>query len=173
MHPEWTQWIACSVGQCIQVGCSGIHAACCNGYRLNALDSLQHCVIDTNWKKWIPCIKNQCCGFNAAFWNGSRVNAVDSMQCGPMDPDWMEWIPWSMIECSGFNAEWCIVSRLNEVDSMQLGVIDIDWMHGFHAVWLNALYSMQHCEIHPEWMQWITCSLAKWIPMECSGFIAA
>ena len=169
------RWIPCSVKEWNPIECSGFHAAWRNGTLLNAVDFMQHGPKhpDSNLMQWIPCIKIQCCGFNAALWNGSRVNAVDSMQCGPMDPDWMEWIPWSMIECSGFNAEWCIVSRLNEVDSMQLGVIDIDWMHGFHAVWLNALYSMQHCEIHPEWMQWITCSLAKWIPMECSGFIAA
>ena len=82
----------------------------------------------------------------------------------------MQWIPCSVIECSGFHAEWWNVSRLNEVDPMQLVVIDTDWMHGFHAVWLNALDSMQQCEMHPEWMQWIACSLAQWIPIECSGF---
>ena len=59
--------IACSVGQCIQVECSGIHAACCNGSRLNAVDSLQHCVIDTNVMQWIPCIEIQCSGFHAAL----------------------------------------------------------------------------------------------------------
>ena len=28
---------------------------------------------------------------------------------------------------------------------------------------------MQHCEMDPEWMQWIPCSVAQWIPIECSG----
>ena len=32
---------------------------------------------------------------------------------------------------------------------------------------------MQHCEMDPEWMQWIPCSVAQWIPIECSGFHAA
>ena len=181
MHPEWMPWIACSVGQCIQVGCSGIHAACSNGYRLNALYSLQHCVIDTNWAvdsmhqdsmQWIQCsvvnwMPSECSGFHAVWPNGSRLNSVDSMQ-----RYWMQWIL----------CRWCSVNPLNEADSMQLGRIDTDWMQwipcsviectAFHAALCNAFRvnevdCMQLGPMDPDWMQWI-----PWSTIECSGFYA-
>ena len=37
---------------------------------------------------------------------------------------------------------------------------------GFHAAWLNAVDFMQHGPKHPDWMQWIPCSV-----FECSGFM--
>ena len=90
-----------------------------------------------------------------------------------MQLDWMQWIQCSLvkfipIECSGF-----------------------------HAVWLNAVWSMQHAEMEPYWMQWILCSMSKasrlyavdcmkrhwmqsspfivvqWITIVCSGVHAA
>jgi len=176
IHPEWMQWIACSVGQCIQVACSGIHAACCNRYRLNAVDSLQNCVIDTNWAvdsmhqdsmQWIQCsivkwIPIECCGFHAVWPNGSRLNAVDSMQ-----RDWMQWILIRVVQCisiewSGFHAAWCNWYQSMHQDSMQW----IQWSSvkciqsecsGLHEAWgnrsrLNAVDSMQWCEMHLEWM---------------------
>ena len=172
------QWIACSLRQCIQFACSGIHAACSNGYRLNALDSLLNCVIDTNLAvdsihqdsmQWIPCsvvkwIPSECSGFHAVW---------------PMDPDWMQWILCRVVQCisiewSGFHAAWCNWYRLNAVDSMQC-----DWMHwipcssvkciqsecsGLHAAWgkiskLHAVESMQHAATDTDVMQWIPCSL--------------
>ena len=38
---------------------------------------------------------------------------------------------------------------------------------------LNAVDSMQHGKMHPDGTQCIPCSVAKWIPIECSGFHAA
>ena len=163
MQCDWMQWILCRVVQCISIEWSGLHAAWCNWYRLNA---------------WILCSGIECTGLHAAVWNASGVNAVDCMQLGPMDPDWMQWIPCSVvqcipIECSCFHAAWPNGSRLNAVDSMQHGPIGLDWCTELHAEWLNALDYMQRCEIHPEWMQWIACSLGQCIQVACSGIHAA
>ena len=145
------------------ITCRGIHAALRNASRVNVVDSMQHGVIDTDWMQWIPCSVIECTGFHAAVWNASRVNAVDCMQRGAMYPGCMQWNPCSMrqwipIECSGFPAELCNWYQLSS---------------GFHASRFNAVESMQHCELDPEWMQWIPCSVAQWIPIECSGFHAA
>ena len=32
---------------------------------------------------------------------------------------------------------------------------------GFHAAWLNAVDYMQHGPKHPDWMQWIPCSVIE------------
>ena len=85
-----------------------------------------------------------------------------------MQHDWMQWIPFSLVKCMPFECS------------------------GFHAVWLNAVYSMQHEEMEPywmrgslcsmiecsgflqnNWMQWIFCSMAQSIPIEYSGLHAA
>ena len=137
------QWIPCSM-----IECSGFHEAW-----LNAVDSMQHCGMHTEWMQWIRC----------SWPNGSRLNAVDSMK-----HDWMHWIRCSVVKC-----------------------IPSEWS-GIHAAWLNAVYSMQYEEMEPywmrgslcsmiegsgflqnTWMQWILCSMAKSIPIECSGFHAA
>ena len=130
------------------IECSGFHAAWPNW------SWLMH---------WITCGMIECTGFHAALWNTSRVNAVDCMQRGAMYPGCMQWNPCSMrqsipIECSGFPAELCNWYQLSS---------------GFHASRFNAVDSMQRCEMDPEWMQWIPCSVAQWIPIECSGFHAA
>ena len=161
------QWIPCSV-----VECSGFYAAWSHGTLLNVVDVMQH-----DWMQWIPCIPIECSGFYAAWPKASRCNAVKFLQHVPIHPDWMQWIPCSMIECSGFYAAWPKASWLNTVDYMQR-----QWMRGFHALWRNgsrlyAVESMQCDEcmdsrqpgkMHPDWMQWIPCSM-----IECSGFYAA
>ena len=157
-HPDWMQWITCSMAQIIPIECSGLHAAW-----LNAVDSMHR-------EKWNPiecsvfyaawlnavdsCSMIECSGFFAAWPKASRFNAVDFLQHVPKHPDWMQWIPCSMIECSGFYAAWpkCIPIECR----------------GFHAASLNAVDSM-HCA----WMQCNPCSLVKCIPIECSGFHAA
>ena len=105
------------------------------------------------------------------------------MQPGKIHPDWRQWIPCNMIECSGFFAAWPKASWLNAVDSMQrhwmqkTPCIVVQWIpivfSGDHAVstnatWVNALDFMQNGPKHPDWMQWIPCSMIK-----CSGFYAA
>ena len=123
--------------------------------------------------QWIAWSVIECRVFHSLWCNGSQLCAVESMQWGQMHLDWMQWILYSMAQ----------TSRLNAVDSMQC-----DWMQwspcreaqcipiecrGFHAAWLNAVYSMQRGEMHPDWTQCIPCSVAKMIPIECSGYYAA
>ena len=128
-HPNWMQWITCSMAQIIPIECSGLHAAWlnavdtmhrekwnhieCSGLYaawLNAVDSMQHV-----WKQWILCSITQCIpieisGFYAAWPKSSRLNV---------------WIPFIVIEFSVIHAAWSNASRLNAVDSMQR-----DWMEG-------------------------------------------
>ena len=192
MQCDWMHWSPCSSVKCIPSECRGLHAAWLNGSWLNAVDSMQCSPMDPDWMQWLPCSMAQwiliecsgfhaawpnwswlmhwitcgmieCTGFHAALWNTSRVNAVDCMQRGAMYPGCMQWNPCSMlqqipIECSGFPAELCNWYQLSS---------------GFHASRFNAVDSMQRCEMDPEWMQWIPCSVAQWIPIECSGFHAA
>ena len=112
MHPDWAQWIPCSV-----IECRGFHAA-----RFNAVDS-----VHVDWMQWIQCslvkcIPMECIGFHAAW-----LNAEDSMHCGAMDPDCMQWSPFSEAQCIPLNA----------VGFMQHGPKHPDWVSGFHAVWCN------------------------------------
>ena len=48
MHPDGTQCIPCSVAKWIPIECSGFDAACPNGYRENAVDSMQCGAMDFN-----------------------------------------------------------------------------------------------------------------------------
>jgi len=187
LQHDWMQWIFCSMAQSIPIECSGFHAA-----SLNAEDSLHCCAMDPDCIQWRPrsedkCILSECIGFYAAWHKISRLNAADSMQ-----HDWMQWILCSIAKAS----------RLNAVDSMQrhwmqwtpcsLVKCILFECRGFPAAWLNAVDSMQHEEMEPyrmrgslcsmiecsgflqnNWMLWILCSMAKSIPIECSGFHAA
>ena len=142
------QWIPCSGVKWIPIECSGFHAAWPNW------SWLMH---------WITCGMIECTGFHAALWNTSRENAVDCMQRCEIHPEWMQWIACSVgqciqVACSGIHAACCNRYRLNAVDSLQNCVIDTNW----------AVDSM-----HQDSMQWIQCSIVKWIPIECSGFHAA
>ena len=112
MHPDWMQWIPCSV-----IECSGFHAAW-----LNAVDSMQPGKMHPDWMQWIPCSVIECRGFHALWRNGSRFYAVESMHC-----DWMQCNPCSVVKCIPLNA----------VDFMQHGPKHPDWVSGFHAVWCN------------------------------------
>ena len=81
--------------------------------------------------------------------------------------------PCNMIECSEFYAVWPKASRLNAVESMQRGPMHPDWMQWIvcsmvQVSRLNAVDSM-HCD----WMQCTQYSVEKCIPIECSGFHAA
>ena len=111
-HPDWMQWIPCSV-----IECSGVHAAW-----LNAENSMQHEEIEPNWMQWIPCSMIECSGF--------------------LQHDWMQWIPCSLVKC--------------------IPIVCI----GFHAPWLNSVYSRQHEVMEHYWMKCILC-----IMIECSGFL--
>ena len=142
------QWIPCSVAQWIPIECSGFHAAWRNGSWLNAVDSMQHGPIGLDW----------CTELHAEW-----LNALDSMQRCEIHPEWMQWIACSVgqciqVACSGIHAACGNGYRLNAVDSLQNCVIDTNW----------AVDSM-----HQDSMQWIQCSIVKWIPIECSGFHAA
>ena len=181
-HPDWMQWIPCSV-----IECSVIHAAWLNASRLNAVYSIQR-----DWMQCIPCSVKKRYTIECSEYYAAWLNAVDSMQ-----HDW----------CSGFYTAWPKVFRLNAVDSMQRNWMQkiqcilakwipivcsgvyaarqnaSDWMQwilssmaqnipiefsGFPAAWLNAVYSMQRGKMHPHWMQWFPCSV-----IECSVFHAA
>ena len=74
------------------------------------------------------------------------------MQPGKMHPYCMHWIPCTVIEFSVFQAAWSNGTLLNEVYFMHH-----DWMQWIPAAWMNAVDF---------------CSMAKWIPSECSGFHA-
>ena len=85
------------------------------------------------------------------------------MQC-----DWMQWIPCSLVicilfECRGFHAAW-----LNAVYSMHYEEMEPYWMRGILCSMIEGSGFLQNT-----WMQWILCSMAKSIPHECSGFHAA
>ena len=85
-----------------------------------------------------------------------------------MQHDWMQWIPCSLvkcipIECIGFHAAW-----LNSVYSRQNEVMEPYWMKCILCSMIECTGFLQH-----EWMQWIFCSMAPSIPIECSGFHAA
>ena len=75
----------------------------------------------------------------------------------------MQWIPCSMIECSGFHAVW-----LNAEWSMQHEEMEPYWMQWILCSMIECIGFLQH-----ERMQWIFCSMAQSIPIECSGFHAA
>ena len=121
----------------------------------------------------IPCSMIEWSGFFAAWPKASRLNAVESMQRHRMQKTpciVAQWIPFVFsswrseaecipIECSGVYAAWRKASRLMAVD--------------IHALWLNKVLSMQRGEMHPDWTQCIQCSVAKWIPIQCSGFYEA
>ena len=151
-------WIPCSLVKCIQIECSGFHAAWRNGTLLNAVDSTQH-----DWVQWIPWSMIECSGFYAAWPKASRLNAVDSMHCDWMRCNLCSVVKCIPIKCSGFHPAW-----LNAVDSMQRGPCIPSECSGFYSAWpkaprLNAVDSMQ---LH--WMQWIPC-----IVIECSVIHAA
>ena len=103
--------------------------------------------------QWILCSMIECSGFHAAW-----LNAVDFMQHGPKHPDWMQWSPWSIIECRVFHELWHNGSRLYAVESMQCD---------------ECMDSRQPGKMHPDWTQCIQCIVAKWIPIQCSGFYEA
>ena len=140
-----------------------------------------------DWMQWIPCILVKCIPIKCSGLHAASLNAVDSMHCA-----WMQCNPCSVvkcipIECSGFYAAW-----LNAVDSCSM--IECS---GCFAAWpkasrLNAVDFRQHVPKHPDWMQWIPCSMIEWsgflqhewmqwifcsmspsIPIECHGFHAA
>ena len=153
MHPDWMQWIPCSV-----VECSGFHAGWRNGTLLNAVDFMQH-----DWMQWIPCSMIACSGFYAPWPKASRLIAVDSMQ-----RHWIQRIPcivaqWIPIVCSGVHAVRPNASQLNAVDYMQHGPKHPDWVSGFHAVWCNW-FSLNAL---------IPCIKAQCFLIECTRFHAA
>ena len=127
------QWILIRVVQCISIEWSGFHAAWCNWYQLNAVDSMhQDSMQGIQWSS-VKCIQSECSGFLAVWPNGSRLNAVDSMK-----QDWMHWIRCSVVKCipsewSGIHAAW-----LNAVDSMQCGECIPIECHIFPAALCNG-----------------------------------
>ena len=162
------------MSQNIPIECSGYHAAW-----LNAVDFMHHGPKHPDWMQWIPCSVMECRGFNAFWCNGSRLysavdavrpiasrlNAVDYMQHGQKHPDWRQCIPCSFIDAvDSMHCDWmqCNTCRLVNCIPIECSV--------FHAAWLNAVYSMQHEEMEPYWMQWILCSMAQSILIKCSGF---
>ena len=48
-HPDCMQWSPCSEAQCILIERSAYHAVWLNGSRLNAVDSMQCGVVDSDW----------------------------------------------------------------------------------------------------------------------------
>ena len=136
-----------------------------------------------DWMQCIPWSLVKCIPIGSSGLHVASLNAEDSIHCGAMDPDWMQWSPCSEaqcipIECSGF---FCSMAQSIPIEC-----------RGIHAAWLNAVYSMQYEEMEPywmrgilcsmlewsgflqnNWMQWIFCSMAQSIPIECSGFHAA
>ena len=122
---------------CSMIECSGFHAAWSNGTLLNEVYFMQH-----DWMHWIP-----------AAW----MNAVDILQHGPKHPDWMQWIPCSVMQCRRLHALSHNGSRLySAVDAVRP-----------NASRLNAVDFMQHGQKHPDWRQWIPCSM-----IEYSGLFA-
>ena len=101
-----------------------------------------------------------------------------------MHPDWMQFIPYSVIECSVFHVVLRNGTQLNARILCSItecsGFKKQDWMQwilcsmsqsipiecsGFHALWLNAVNSMQRGKMNPDWMQWI-----PWSVIECTVF---
>ena len=164
MQRRWMQWNLLSMAQSILIECSGFHAAWSVGTLLNAVDFMQHRPKHPDWVHWIQWSIIECRGFHALCCNWSLLYAVESMERGQMHPDWMHWIICSMaqsipIECSGFHA-----ASMNAEDPMHCGTMDPDLCSGVHAArpnasrW-NAVDFMQHGPNHPDWMQWIICSM--------------
>ena len=144
MQWDWMQCDPCSMQKWNLIECSGFYAAWPNASWLNAVDFRQHVPKHPDWMQCIPCSMIEWSGF--------------------LQHEWMQWIFCSMtqsipIECSGVYAAWRKASRLMAVD--------------IHALWLNKVLSMQRGEMHPDWTQCIQCIVAKWIPIQCSGFYAA
>ena len=152
-HPDWMQWIPCSV-----IECSVIHAAWLNASRLNAVYSIQR-----DWMQCIPCSVKKRYTIECSEYYAAWLNAVDSMQ-----HDW----------CSGFYTAWPKAFRLYAVDSLlrhwmqRIPCSVAQWIpivcSVVHAVRpdasrLNAVDYVQHGPKHPDWMQWIPCSM-----IECS-----
>ena len=104
MHPDWMQWIPCSVVKCILIERSVYHAAWLKGSPLNAVDTMQRGAMDSDWMQWIPCIEAQSIPIECSEIDARWLNAVYFMHPGKMHPVWMQWIPCSWIECSGFHA---------------------------------------------------------------------
>ena len=90
-----------------------------------------------------------------------------------MQPHWMQMTPcivaqWIPIVFSAVDAVRPNASRLNAVDYMQHGQKHPDWRQWIPCSMIECTGFLQH-----EWMQWIFCSMAPSIPIECSGFHAA
>ena len=71
--------------KCIPIERRVFHAAWLNGFRLNAVDSMQRGPMNLERLQWIPCsvvqwILIERSGFHASWRNGSQLNAVNSMQ---------------------------------------------------------------------------------------------
>ena len=158
MDPDCMQWSPCSEAQGIPIECSGFYEAWPKASRLNAVDSMHCDWMRCNLCSVVKCIPIECSGFHAAW-----LNVVDSMQREEMEPYWMQWILCSTIECSGFHEAW-----LNAMDLCSMAQSIPIECSGFHALWLNAVNCMQRGKMHPDWMQWIPCSVIK-----CSRFHTA
>ena len=148
MHPDWMQWIPCSVSEC-----RWFHALWCNGSRLYAVESMQWGPMHPDWMQWIPCSLVKCIPIECSGFHAASLNAEDSLHFGAMDPDCMQWSPFSEAQCIPLNA----------VDFMQHGPKHPDWVSGFHAVWCNW-FSLNAL---------IPCIKAQWFLIECTGFHAA
>ena len=85
IHPDWMQWIPCSV-----IECSRFHAAWSNGTLLNEVDIMQH-----DWMQWILCSMAQTIPIERSGSHAASLNAEDSMHWGAIDPDYMRWSPCS------------------------------------------------------------------------------
>ena len=123
--------------------------------------------------QWILCSLVKCIRIERSGFHAASVNAEDSLHCGTMDPVCIQLSSRSEaqcipIECSGFYAAWPKVSRLNAVDSMQQEEMEPYSMQGIFCSMIECSGFLQH-----DWMQWIFCSMAQSIPIECSGFHAA
>ena len=171
-HPDWMQWIPCSVIECRRfnafwrngsrlyavesmqrgkmhlIECSGFYAAWPKAARWNAVDSM-HC----DWMQCNPCSVVKCIPIECSGFHAAPLNAEDSLHFGAMDPDCMQWSPFSEAQCIPLNA----------VDFMQHGPKHPDWVSGFHAVWCNW-FSLNAL---------IPCIKAQWFLIECTGFHAA
>ena len=143
MHPDWMQWIPCSV-----VECSGFHAGWRNGTQLNA--RIYAALLNAVDLK----SKIECSGFYAAWPKASRLNAVDSMHC-----DWIQFTPCTVVKCIPIECSGLHALCQNSVDSMQREEMELYWMQWIYAARWNAVDVMQHGPKHPDWMQWIPCSV--------------
>ena len=90
----------------------------------------------------IHCIQSGCFGpccikstaFNHAAWNPLHSTMLNKIPC---------------IKYSSISSR-CMAQ-----------IIPIE-CSGFHALWLNAVNSMQPCKMNPDWMQLIPCSVIKY-----------